>query len=93
MQQVLDRLVIKGHAPPPKHRKIKCRSYKHFDEEAFSEAVGVVPLQAVHVFDDVDDTCIYWAHEVLFTDILNDNFWPRHKLFYVSGRVTAYSYI
>ena len=47
------------------------RSYKNFDEEAFSEAVGVVPFQAAYVFDDVDD--IYWAHEVLFNDILNEH--------------------
>ena len=31
--------------------------------------MGVVPFQAAYVFDDVDD--IYWAHEVLFTDILD----------------------
>ncbi|KAK2153895.1 hypothetical protein NP493_2247g00007 [Ridgeia piscesae] len=28
--------VIKGAAPPPNKRKIKCRSYKHFDEKVFS---------------------------------------------------------
>ena len=62
---------LNNHAPPPKQRKIKCRSYKNVDDEAFSEAVGVIPFQTAYVFDDVDD--IYWAHEVLFTDVLNEN--------------------
>ncbi|KAK2186232.1 hypothetical protein NP493_209g00006 [Ridgeia piscesae] len=63
--------VIKGAAPPPNKRNIKCRSYKHFDEKVFSEAVGVIPFDVAYVFDDVDD--IYWAHEVLLTDVLNDH--------------------
>ena len=79
-------VVIKGHAPPPKQRKIKCRSYKNFDEEAFSEAVGVVPFQAAYVFDDVDD--IYWAHEVLFTDILNEHAPVKEK--YVKTKVCPF---
>ena len=63
--------VIKGAAPPPNKRKIQCRSYRHFDEEDFSEAVGVIPFDVAYVFDDVDD--IYWAHEVLLTDVLNEH--------------------
>ena len=63
--------VIKGAAPPPNKRKIKCRSYKHFDERVFNEAVGVIPFDVAYVFDDVDD--IYWAHEVLLTDVLNEH--------------------
>ena len=50
--------------------KIKCRSHKHFDEKVFSEAVGVIPFDVAYVFDDDD---IYWAHEVLLTDVLNDH--------------------
>ena len=61
-------VAIKGDAPPPKHRKIKYRSFKNVDEDAFSEAVGAAPFEVAYVFDDVDD--IYWAHEVLFTDLL-----------------------
>ena len=61
--------VIKGAAPPPNKQKIKCRSYKHFNEKVFSEAVGVIPFDVAYVFDDVDD--IYWAHEILLTDVLN----------------------
>ena len=64
-------VAIKGDAPPPKHRKIKYRSFKNFDEDAFSEAVGVAPFEVAYVFDDVDD--IYWAHEVLLTDLLNEH--------------------
>ena len=62
---------LKGDAPPPKHRKIKYRSFKIFDEAAFSEAVGVAPFEVAFVFDDVDD--IYWAQEVLLTDLLNEH--------------------
>ena len=63
--------VIKGVAPPPNKRKIQCRSYEHFDEEGFSEAEGVIPFDVAYVCDDVDD--IYWAHEVLLTDVLNEH--------------------
>ena len=76
-------VVIKGHAPPPKHHKIKYCSYKQFDEEAFSEAVGVIPFQAAYLFYDVDD--IYWPHEVLFTDILNEHAPVKEK--YVKTKV------
>ena len=69
--------VIKGAAPPPNKRKIKCRSYKHFDEKVFSEAVGVIPFDVAYVFDDVDDvhesSRCYWTHEVLLTDVLNEH--------------------
>ena len=60
--------------------------YKNVDEEAFSEAVGVVPFQAAYVFDDVDD--IYWAHEVLFTDILNEHAPVKEK--YVKTKVCPF---
>ena len=33
--------------------------------------MGVIPFDVAYVFDDVDD--IYWAHEVLITDVLNDH--------------------
>ena len=79
-------VVIKGHAPPPKQRKIKCGSFKNFDEDAFGEAVGVIPFQAAYVFDDVDD--IYWAHEVLFTDILNEHATVKEK--YVKTKVCPF---
>ena len=38
-------VAIKGDAPPPKHLKMKYRSFKNFDEDAFSEAVGVAPFE------------------------------------------------
>ena len=63
--------VIKGAAPPPNKRKIQCRSYRHFDGDDFCEAVGVIPFDVAYVFDDVDD--IYWANEVLLTDVLNEH--------------------
>ena len=48
-------VVIKGAAPPPAKRKIKCRIYKHFDDEAFSDAVGVIPFHVAYVFEDIND--------------------------------------
>ena len=33
--------------------------------------VGRIPFQAAHVFDDIDD--VYWAHEWLLTDIINEH--------------------
>ena len=56
-------VAVKGDAPPPKHRKMKYKSFKNFHEDAFSEAVRVAPFEVAYVFDDVDD--IYWAHKVL----------------------------
>ena len=35
---------IKGAAPPPDKRKIKCHSCKHFDDRVFSEPVSVLLL-------------------------------------------------
>ena len=70
-------VVIKGAASPPKKRKIVSRSYKNFDEEAFSEAVDVVPFNVAYVFEDVDD--IYWAHESLLADILDEHAHVKEK--------------
>ena len=33
--------------------------------------MGVIPFDVAYVFDDMDD--IYWAHEVLLTDVLNEH--------------------
>ena len=63
-------VAIKGDAPPPKQRKIKYRRFINFDEDAFSEAVGVTRFEVAYVFEDVD--AIYWAHEVI-TDLLNEH--------------------
>ena len=46
-------------------------SYKNFDEKVFSEVVGVIPFHVAYVFDDVED--IYWAHETLLTDVLDEH--------------------
>ena len=64
-------VVIKGAAPPPAKRKIKCRTYTHFDEEAFNDAVGVIPFHVAYVFEDIND--IYWAHESLLKDVLDEH--------------------
>ena len=64
-------VVIKGAAPPAAKRKIKCRIYKNFDEEAFNDAVGVIPFHVAYVFKDIND--IYWAHECLLKDVLDEH--------------------
>ena len=43
--------------------------HKHFVEEAFNDAVGVIPFHVVYVFEDIND--IYWAHESLLKDALD----------------------
>ena len=78
--------VIKGAAPPPNKLKIKCCSYKHFDEKVFNEAVGVIPFDVAYVFDDMDD--IYWVHEVLLTDVLNEHALIKEKT--VKSKQTPY---
>ena len=70
-------VVIKGMAPPPKVRKLLCRSYRHFDEESFSDAVGAIPFHVAYVFDDLDD--IYWAHATLLLDIIDEHAPIREK--------------
>ena len=37
----------------------------------FSDDVDRIPFHAAYVFDDVDD--IYWAHELLLTDVINEH--------------------
>ena len=54
--------VIKGAAPPPNKRNIKCLSYKHFDEVFLVRQWVASPFDVAYVFDDVDD--IYWTHIV-----------------------------
>ena len=73
----LSRTSPKGAAPPPAKRKIKCRTYKHFDEEAFNDAVGVIPFHVAYVFEDIND--IYWAHECLLKDVLDEHASVREK--------------
>ena len=71
-------VVIKGAAPPPAKRKIKCRTYKNVDEKAFNDAVGVIPFHVSYVFEDIND--IYWAHECLLKDVLDEHAPVREKL-------------
>ena len=79
-------VVIKGLAPPPKVRKLLCRSYRNVDEVAFSDAVGAIPFHVAYVFDDVDD--IYWAHETLLLDIVDEHAPIREK--YVKAKLTPF---
>ena len=42
-----------------------------FEEKEFSDDVGRIPFHAAYVFDDIDD--IYWPHELLLTDVINEH--------------------
>ena len=47
----------------------KKKKKKKNEEKGLSDDVGRIPFHAAYVFDDVDD--IYWAHELLLTDVIN----------------------
>ena len=64
-------VVVKGATARVEKRRINYRSYKNFEEKEFSDDVGLIPFHAAYVFDDVDD--IYWAHELLLTDVINEH--------------------
>ena len=64
-------MVVKGATARVEKWRIKYRSYKTFDEKAFSDDVGRIPFHAAYVVYDVDD--IYWAHELLLTDVINEH--------------------
>ena len=64
-------VVVKGATTRVEKRHTKYRSYKNFDGTVFGEDVGRIPFQAANVFDDIDD--VYWAHEWLLTDIINEH--------------------
>ena len=64
-------VVVKGATAKLEKKHTKYRSYKTFDEAEFREDVGRIPFHAAYVFDDVDD--IYWAHEWLLTDVINEH--------------------
>ena len=70
-------VVIKGAAPPLAKRKIKCRTSNNFDEKAFNDAVSVIPCHVSYVFEDTND--IYWAHECLLKDVLDEHASVREK--------------
>ena len=40
-------------------------------------AAGVIPFRVAYVLDDVDD--IYWAHETLLTDVLDEHVPVKEK--------------
>ena len=64
-------VMVKDTAQKVEKRKIKNRSFKNFNEKDFDDAVGRVPFHAAYVFEDIDD--IYWAHEWLLNDIINEH--------------------
>lgn len=80
-------VVVKGATARVEKRRIKYRSFKNFDEKDFSEDVSRIPFHAAYVFDDVDD--IYWAHEMLLTDIIDEHAPIKERLMKV--RKLAYT--
>ena len=70
--------MIKGTAARVEKRRVQYRSFNGFDEKRFNEDVGQIPFDAAYVFDDVDD--IYWAHEWLLTDTINEHAPMKEKV-------------
>ena len=75
-----------GVGPTYKVRKLLCRSYRNVDEEAFIDAVGAIPFHVAYMFDDLDD--IYWAHETLLLDIIDEHAPIREKS--VKAKLTTF---
>ena len=64
-------VVVKGATARVEKWRINYRSYKQFEEKEFSDDVCRIPFHAAYVYNDVDD--IYWAHELLLTDVINEH--------------------
>ena len=64
-------IVVKGATARNEKLKRKYRSFKHFDAAQFSTDVSRTPFHAALVFDDVED--IYWAHERLLADVIDEH--------------------
>ena len=69
---------VKGATARVEKKRTKNRSYKNFDKAGFAEDVGRIPFQAVNVFDDIND--VYWVHEWLLTDIINEHAPVKERL-------------
>ena len=65
-------VAVRGATVRDQKQKTKYRSFKNFDQKKFNEDVGRVPFHVAGVFDDVDDI-LYWAHERLLTDIIDEH--------------------
>jgi hypothetical protein len=61
----------KMHAPVIKKRHITYRSYKKFDENAYSQDLANIPYQVSEVFDDVDDA--YWFCQTLISQVIDEH--------------------
>ena len=59
----------KMHVPQTCPRKICYRSYKHFCDTKFVEALTLAPFHVSEVFDNIDDKM--WYHNKLLTDVVN----------------------
>lgn len=54
-----------------KERKDQIQELLKFNGKDFDDDVSQVPFHAAFVFEDVDD--IYWVHEWLLNDIINQH--------------------
>ena len=59
----------KMYAPVIKKRQIVYRSYKHFDENSYTNDLLNIPFHVCEIFDDVEDS--YWFCQEMITDIMN----------------------
>ena len=58
-------------------KKVTFRSYKNFDEAQLNNDLSRVPFQVAHTFVDVDD--IYWAHELLLREVIEEHAPTKEK--------------
>ena len=65
------RVAIRGAAARVNTQSTKYRSYKNFDQGAFNDDIGQIPIHAAYAFEDVDD--IYLAHERLLSDVIDQH--------------------
>ena len=52
------------------NKNVTFRSYKNFSDAEFNQELSQVPFHVAHIFDDIDD--IYWAHETLLREVLDE---------------------
>ena len=78
-------VAVKGAAARVEKQKTKYRNFKHVDQKEYNEDVGRIPFHAVYVFDDDDG--MYWAHETLLTDIIDQHAPVKEKVIKQRGQL------
>ena len=78
--------IMRTSAPPPRSRKIMCRSFKNYNRDEFANDLALVPFHGASIFDHVDDQA--WAFTKLLTDVIDIH--APVKQFHVRGGHVPY---